>query len=349
MNRQEDTTEKQLEAPLSKMLERAGLGGGGFSLERIPGGANNRVYRVGAPGGTLLLKQYFSGPGDTRDRPAAEFAFSTYAWNIGIRCIPEPVAIDNKNKLALYGFVEGRGFEPGDIGDKEVGDAADFIVRLNENRTENTLRQLPGGAEACFTINEHMAVVDRRINRLGNMRAESAVDMEAKQFVEEKLSGLWKRTAETVSGKAAAAGIGLDDAVPFPSRIVSPSDFGFHNALRTADGGTVFIDFEYAGIDDPAKAVCDFFCQPAVPVPARCYDMFVQRIAGLTADPRLHTLRIEMLLPLYRIKWACIMLNDFLPAGGDRRRFAAGRDSENDRKAAQLKKARDYVAQLEDK
>jgi tyrosyl-tRNA synthetase len=29
-----------------------------------------------------------------------------------------------------------------------------------------------------------------------------------------------------------------------------------------------FLDFEYAGWDGPAKLVCDFFCQPALPAPA---------------------------------------------------------------------------------
>ena len=50
-------------------------------------------------------------------------------------------------------------------------------------------------------------------------------------------------------------------------RVVSPSDFGFHNALRTEDGRLAFLDFEYAGWDDPAKLVCDFELQPAVPAP----------------------------------------------------------------------------------
>ena len=34
--------------------------------------------------------------------------------------------------------------------------------------------------------------------------------------------------------------------------------------------------------------------------------------------------RARALLPAYRIKWCCIMLNDFLPLGGARRGFAEG-------------------------
>jgi Ser/Thr protein kinase RdoA (MazF antagonist) len=48
---------------------------------------------------------------------------------------------------------------------------------------------------------------------------------------------------------------------------------------------------------------------------------------------------------VYRLKWCCIMLNDFLPAGNDRRRFAAPVD-EMERKWKQLEKARTSAEQL---
>src|SRR5690606_1492036 len=41
-------------------------------------------------------------------------------------------------------------------------------------------------------------------------------------------------------------------------RLLSPSDFGFHNMLRRDDGSLAFIDFEYFGWDDPAKLAADF-------------------------------------------------------------------------------------------
>src|SRR5258708_29751946 len=41
--------------------------------------------------------------------------------------------------------------------------------------------------------------------------------------------------------------------------------FGFHNALLRPSQELCFLDFEYAGHDDPAKMVGDFFSQPAIP------------------------------------------------------------------------------------
>ena len=48
----------------------------------------------------------------------------------------------------------------------------------------------------------------------------------------------------------------------------------------------------------------------------------------------------DRLLPVYRVKWVCIMLNEFLPVGGSRRAFAGSAAEHDARKAAQLVKAR---------
>ena len=91
---------------------------------------------------------------------------------------------------------------------------------------------------------------------------------------------------------------------------LSPSDFGFHNAL-TGPAGLGFLDFEYAGRDDPAKLVSDFFCQPEIPVPMRYHAGFIARLAqGLRLDAAGRA-RCRILLDAYRIKWTCIILNEF--------------------------------------
>ena len=125
-----------------------------------------------------------------------------------------------------------------------------------------------------------------------------------------------------------------------PSRRLSPSDFGFHNALVGPDGRLVFLDFEYAGWDDPAKLIADFFCQPAVPAPLGECDRFVRTIGGELHDDGACARRLAVLWPVYQIKWVCIILNEFLPIGGARRRFARSGAEAAERKTMQLHKAR---------
>jgi hypothetical protein len=125
--------------------------------------------------------------------------------------------------------------------------------------------------------------------------------------------------------------------VPSAARCLSPSDFGFHNALLTADG-LKFFDFEYAGWDDPAKLCCDFFCQPQLPVALTHWELFVNGLAVALGAKDLPA-RARLLVPAYQIKWCCIMLNEFLRGEQSRREFALGGGAAEERKRIQLDKA----------
>ena len=104
-----------------------------------------------------------------------------------------------------------------------------------------------------------------------------------------------------------------NEAIAAHQRCVSPSDFGFHNAIRRPDGTFAFIDFEYAGWDDPAKTVCDVFLQPAIPVPRDDFERFTLRALSWIANREATIARCRGMFPLFAIKWCCIILNPFVP------------------------------------
>jgi len=131
-------------------------------------------------------------------------------------------------------------------------------------------------------------------------------------------------------------------------RCISPSDFGFHNAILEKDKILRFIDFEYAGWDDPAKLVCDFFCQQQVPVPMAFFERFVEGIGTTVFDYDGFRSRVTLLLPVYCVKWCCILLNEFLSCGHSRRQFASAKGDVEMRKEIQLMKARRMLALLPD-
>jgi hypothetical protein len=101
-----------------------------------------------------------------------------------------------------------------------------------------------------------------------------------------------------------------------------------------------FIDFEYAGWDDPAKLISDFFCQPAVPVPMRFFNSFAQSVASCFPEPDSVVTRARLLLPVFRVKWVCILLNEFLRTGRERRAFSLSDSQLEARKSRQLECAR---------
>jgi hypothetical protein len=205
---------------------------------------------------------------------------------------------------------------------------------------------LDPASEACFSVTEHLATVERRVRRLCRTQIEGPRADEARAFIA-GFEPTWRLVRTTAEANCHSFGIDPQEPLAAVDIVASPSDFGFHNAIRTPRG-PVFIDFEYAGRDDPAKLVCDFFCQPAVPVPASLHETFQ---AG-TLDPlglSHHRVRAKVLLDAYRVKWIAILLNEFMPVDESRRVFS--HDNDNDRAARrlrQLEAARRSLRVIED-
>jgi len=333
---------------IDALLSAAGLPAA-RGLVALPGGANNRVYRVDFGRGSALLKAYFFHPDDPRDRLGAEFDFSRFAWDRGLRCLPRPLACDRPRRLGLYEFIEGRAPQPGELTGEHLEQAIAFYRELNRHKDDAAAQSLPPASEACFTLREHLACVAQRLERLGQLEVATPEDVEAARLVRGELAPAWRRIRDGVARKAAKFGIELDRPIDRRDARLSPSDFGFHNAILGADGRLRFVDFEYAGWDDPAKMVCDFLCQPAVPVPAAWSGEFSRAAVSDLADPAWHLRRIDLLKDVYRIKWCCILLNEFLPAGRQRRRFAQQADAEAARKQSQLHKVGRALRSLRDR
>jgi hypothetical protein len=290
------------------------------ALSRLAGGRNNRTFLVATGGLPAVLKLYHTDPGDQRDRLGAEFAFLTYAWEAGIRNVPRPLACEPALQAGLYSFLPGRRLAAGELGARHLDAALEFVLALNASPRQAVLAP---ASEACFSLREHEATVTRRVARLGRLAPEIPHREEAERFVHTSLEPAWVAVRARLAARAEDLDLSPETRLAPGESCVSPSDFGFHNALVT-DTEIGFLDFEYAGCDDPAKLACDFFCQPDVPVPASGFAGFVRRlVAGLRLEPW-HEARCAMLLDAYRVKWACIILNEFLPQGAARRAFAEG-------------------------
>ena len=323
-------------ADVEALFHRADRRLGGVPV-RLAGGGNNRVFEARSDAHEwFLLKHYFNRPAAPRNGLEAERLFYRLAAETVPNRTPKAFAWDPVKRLGLLEFIEGAPLSEGRIDVGDVQAALDFFSALNHGRSSREAVALPLAAEACFTLEEHCRTVDRRLVRLGKFSPESPVEFEARNFVSGELADLWRQVRSLLAANES------EQPLPVGERCVSPSDFGFHNCLRRADASLVFFDFEYAGWDDPAKTVCDFFCQPAVPAPPASFEMFaagVARAVGHTR-PAEFVVRCRLLLPVYQVKWCTILLNEFVPVDRERRAFAIGEGVLESRKARQLSAAR---------
>jgi hypothetical protein len=288
---------------------------------------------------TVLLKAYYHDTQDRRDRLGAEFAFSRFAWKVGMRSIPQPLAQDTEIHVGLYEFLPGRPLLAGEIDALMIERASSFYQALNEHRHHVDGISLPRASEACFSLGEHFGCVKQRLDQLRSIcRRGGDLDQRGHAIITGALSEQWGKISQRLTKRMSELGLDADERLRADEVRLSPSDFGFHNALLTGDGELRFFDFEYGGWDDPAKLVCDFFCQRKVPVSSSHFERFTNAVAADLPRPELALTRIELLMPLFRFKWCCIMLNEFLPTGARRRRFATSNQKLESIKSEQITK-----------
>ncbi|GLH73171.1 aminoglycoside phosphotransferase [Geothrix limicola] len=308
------------------------------ALKPLGGGRNSQVYRLETEEDRVFaLKAYFRHAGDPRDRLGTEFSALRFLWERGLRCVPQPLAMDAEAGLGLYEFIEGRP-QP-QPAEADLDAAWGFLVGLRDLASDPAARSLPEASEACFSLRDVAQNIQSRLDRLGAVDSRLAQESGLAAFLNRDLGPAWLELLDDCQGVCLRSGLAFDAPLPQAQRTLSPSDFGFHNALKRAEG-MVFLDFEYFGWDDPAKMLADFLLHPGMELTLRQRQRFA---AGLIDHLDLDTLplRTRLSFPLFGIKWCLILLNEFLKGSLDRRAFAdfEARGAE-ERQAQQLEKAR---------
>jgi hypothetical protein len=337
-----------LKSAVDVMLRGAQLDGEIDSLEILNGGKNNQTYKlILRDGNRYVVKKYFQHAEDPRDRQNSEFLFSAYAGKVCPGHVAKVYCRDQSIKATLFEFINGEPIVPGSVGTAEINCAINFINTLNSLPLKSDAAALPAASEACFSVEEHLDLVESRVGTLQALISED-LDQETSQFIDE-LSRFWTSLKDLITLEAKASGIDINSKLALEDRCISPSDFGFHNAIKDRHKNIRFIDFEYAGWDDPAKLVGDFFAQLAVPIPEEFSEKFIDSIALNFSDAQGFKIRANLLMPVYQIKWCCIALNVFLPAHLSRRQFSSPLLDVSSLKAEQLAKAKILLTKLQNK
>jgi hypothetical protein len=312
------------------------------SMERTGGGRNSQVYRLTCGNKEIYAgKVYYPQAPGERNRLEAEFSGLQFLWNHGVRNIPRPVATDKTAGCAVYEYIEGSRIAPESVTTADIDAAAAFLADLKQLTAKDASRSLPPAAEACFSVKDIIANMAGRLDRLISLPGNDANYRSLHDFLEKQLVPFFNRVVESRPGPA------FDAELPYAQRTLSPSDFGFHNALRRPDDRICFLDFEYFGWDDPAKMVSDFLLHPGMELARSLKQRFFSRLMAVFANSGFLDNRMRIVYPLFGIKWCLILLNEFVPEFLARRGFAINQDlNKGELQLIQLAKARRMLSRV---
>jgi len=330
------TVESELQERIRGLL-RHNLGKEAVSFERLKGGRNSRVVRVNCHDGSVFAaKAYFQSPSDPRDRMGCEYRALAFLKEEGIHQVATPLCNDPEQKIAVYEFVSGDPVHGGVVGNVEIDQAVAFLAALRKLATPEMAEHFGSASEACFSIREILRNVEERFERLEKAALQKPF---LASFLERELSPFRAEAEDWLGRFCREKGLPIDQEIPVSARTLSPSDFGFHNALKLPDGGLVFLDFEYFGWDDPAKTVSDFLLHPGMELSQESRQRFFAGMMNAFTDIEGLADRARAVYPLFGLKWCAILLNEFTREQNERRIFATG-SADSPQEAIQLEKAK---------
>ena len=284
------------------------------SVVSLDGGANSKIFKLNVDDGKeYALKLYLGNTSEGNSRLDREFSSLQFLNAIGIECVPIPVTANSEYSCGIYSFIDGYKIDSADVTCTDIDQVANFLYSLNELGMDSKTFLFPNASEACFSVYSIIDNIKRRLTKLYRTDLDipesdlvlTFLDTEfipALEIVES-----WCRQHVTINGQDVKQELSDDE------KILSPSDIGFHNCLKTKAGGLMFLDFEYFGWDDPAKMISDFLLHPAMDLTDNLKSHFSYSIISrMDSCGGLYN-RVQTVYPLFGLKWCLIMLNICLP------------------------------------
>ncbi|NDV23226.1 phosphotransferase [Desulfovibrio sp. JC022] len=310
------------------------------NAKRICAGRNSRVFRVDCESGrTLLAKFYLQPTADGHSRLEQEWTALQFINESGLRNIPRPLGFDETVQGTVYSFIHGTPEKKAT--DENIRAILAFLAKLKDFSTQDNAAVLPRAAEACFSPAELVENIKLRFDKLRKLPAQDELYQLMHSFLVNEFTPRFKKSI--IKAEQKFPGCLWTKPLQQHYKTLSPSDFGFHNMIKS-DTSFTFVDFEYFGWDDPVKSTSDFLLHPAMNLSESQMVLFFSGMENIFKNDKQFIVRFKTYLPLFRLKWCMILLNEFLNQHLQRREFAAGDISDrNDLRADQLDKAENFL------
>lgn len=318
------------------------------AVTRFCSGGNNQVFKVVCEDKEkLLAKIYFKhGSGIENPRLRKEFSALCFLWGSGFREVPEPLYADETKQTAIYKYVDGEKPDPSVISDEDLIQAADFLARLSSSGDYPGALFLGRASDSCFCLNDYWKSIDIRCHKLRVALENRGEFRDVIHFLDGPFSTVRRVIRAQFETLAVTRGVGMEERLTVVKPVLSPSDFGFHNAVRKKNGTICFLDFEYFGWDDPAKLIADFFHQPETTLTEKQKNFFLNSFLKISGTGEALVNRLKLVYYVTGLKWCLLILNICLPEVMERKRFARPEISERDFVKSQLEKAGNKLEKL---
>jgi len=301
----------------------------------LSGMGNSKIYKVFDGTSYFALKFYPDLARDDRKRLKTESEACLFLRDKGLPNVSKPIAISHELNMGLYEWIDG--IEPRSYSERDIVQALEFIQKLSAISRQNITAEFLPASEACLSASDLYIQIERRLANLNSVKDNYP---ELSFFLQNDWLPLFEQFRVWASYMFPTRK--TESRLPPSKQILSPSDFGFHNAIRVADESLVWIDMEYFGWDDPVKLTADFLLHPGMQLTTDQKKKWLKGCMDLFEQDEDFISRFSYSWGLYGFRWSLIILSEFLNEGWNKRLYANQEllDQKHKRLSIQLDKAK---------
>ena len=307
------------------------------SVSRASRSGNSKVFCVMTESGRKYAAKFYP---DLRwdSRPRLQRESSAYRLLEHLDFTPKLVCAQVELNVGVFEWIEGK--KPGSSNPGAIQSALEF-TRVLKELYDRSDQNFPEASEACLSVFELVSQIENRLLAL-----DSIEHQELQAFLRGRLRPLWKGILARQSQWW--SDVAKDSTLPLEKQTLSPSDFGFHNAIEREDGRILFNDFEYFGRDDPVKLIADFLWHPGMRLTPMEKEQWIRGTFGIFAADSGLVARLRNTWAYYGVRWALIILNSFRLLGRTEDRKQSSSQIDDKFRSAQLQKASDVCNLLQE-
>ena len=274
-------------------------------ISKIKEGRNNNVYLYTEKNRKFIIKKFKNYFGTKYDRYFTEKIFIEYLKKKKINNISHIIGSNKKEKILYFNYINGKKIKRPNK--NHLNECLKFLKKINHKTTHKNF-QFQKASDACLSVQDHINACEKRIYKLRN-KYNFKKDNDSKKiykFLKNQIIPEFKIVKSNI--KYSFEKSQIKKSLNNNHLILSPSDFGFHNIIKKNDQ-IYFIDFEYAGWDDPRKLVCDFILNPDYLISKKNKIFFLTNFDHIFKTKLSNSNQFRLILKFHFLKWACMIIN----------------------------------------
>ncbi|MCL4509164.1 MAG: aminoglycoside phosphotransferase family protein [Chloroflexi bacterium] len=262
----------------------------------------------------LVLKRYFR---DERRRGEREWQALGFLWEVGVRCLPQPLFRSSGHDATVFSHVEGRTLQSDRATLLQLDAAGRCYATLARWHPASLKRTFPEAVGAALSLQHYTATIRQRLAHLQQEATSAAPALRTilqAQDVVHSIATLLEELERSAAGR--------NDSVARAEWVLSNGDCGPHNILVRPSGALCLLDFENAGWEDPHAVIASFMTSDrSIGLPLEAEEALIAGYCG-AAQVHWQPERYRLLLALNQVAWCAIYLQSATPSVLIRKCFA---------------------------